>query len=287
MSQIHTPMFESPASSVPSTSTSSISSSRRGSLRERCGFTLWLSFAPAFPNIPAKGAIGPTAGNLPRRKRSSVVSLDLPVPVDLSVGRSEYFAANIPCIFEKKHTMRLMPPGGVNPIHHKGGMNEGDRHGPRRLHTDSATINYSDVNLGMNGRANGRDAIVCGKKTLLNRTEWHDTAGRNQTSISLIRLRSIAKLDEGDRHGSTAAVIHSDVSVGMSGRGMQRVPTFIEEELSAQQPKSTCFSRELEKKCFSDRCEGTGHDMRENAQDDIMPPGGIEPSLLDTELEIE
>ncbi|KAJ6525870.1 hypothetical protein DFH09DRAFT_1328736 [Mycena vulgaris] len=73
MSEIHTTIFESPASI-------------------RCRFTLWLSFAPAFPNIPAKGAIGPTAGNLPRRKRSSVASLDLPAPVDLRVGRSEYFA---------------------------------------------------------------------------------------------------------------------------------------------------------------------------------------------------
>ncbi|KAJ7627868.1 hypothetical protein B0H17DRAFT_1150860 [Mycena rosella] len=31
-----------------------------------------------FPYMPAKGPIGPTAGNLPRRKRSSVTSLELP-----------------------------------------------------------------------------------------------------------------------------------------------------------------------------------------------------------------
>ncbi|KAJ7880925.1 hypothetical protein B0H13DRAFT_1891592 [Mycena leptocephala] len=42
-----------PPSSVPRT------------LREHCDFALFISFAPAFPNIPAKGNIGPTAGNLP------------------------------------------------------------------------------------------------------------------------------------------------------------------------------------------------------------------------------
>ncbi|KAJ7463941.1 hypothetical protein FB451DRAFT_1370380 [Mycena latifolia] len=84
MSEIQMSMFE---ASVPSASTPT----RRRSLRERCGFTLWLSFSSAFPNIPAKGHIGPTAGNLPRRKRSSVVSLDLP-PADVSVARTEYFA---------------------------------------------------------------------------------------------------------------------------------------------------------------------------------------------------
>ncbi|KAJ7093823.1 hypothetical protein B0H15DRAFT_947162 [Mycena belliarum] len=62
-------------------------------LRERCGFTLMLSFAPAFPKIAAKGHIGPTAGNLPRRRRSSVVPpLDLPKPVDLDVVHHEFFA---------------------------------------------------------------------------------------------------------------------------------------------------------------------------------------------------
>ncbi|KAJ7634939.1 hypothetical protein FB45DRAFT_478110 [Roridomyces roridus] len=51
-------------------------------LRERCGFTLWISFAPAFPKIQPKGEIGPSHSNIPRRKRSSVVSIsDLPVPV--------------------------------------------------------------------------------------------------------------------------------------------------------------------------------------------------------------
>ncbi|KAJ7823469.1 hypothetical protein B0H13DRAFT_1919609 [Mycena leptocephala] len=54
-----------PPSSVPRT------------LREHCDFALFISFAPAFPNIPAKGNIGPTAGNLPWRKCSSIVSLEL------------------------------------------------------------------------------------------------------------------------------------------------------------------------------------------------------------------
>jgi hypothetical protein len=64
-------------------------------LRERCGFTLFISFAPAFPNIPAKGHIGPIVGNLPRRKRSSVVSLELPAPAppaDVNAGRMGYFS---------------------------------------------------------------------------------------------------------------------------------------------------------------------------------------------------
>ncbi|KAJ7756599.1 hypothetical protein B0H16DRAFT_1885883 [Mycena metata] len=92
-------IFASPASVAPSISTSSISSvtppSRRGSLRERCGFTLWLSFGPALPPIRAKGALEPTVGNLPRRKRSSVVSLDLPDPERIVAAHSqhmEYFA---------------------------------------------------------------------------------------------------------------------------------------------------------------------------------------------------
>ncbi|KAJ7024646.1 hypothetical protein C8F04DRAFT_1270032 [Mycena alexandri] len=92
-------IFTSLASVLPSTSTSSISSTastrtRRGSLRERCGFTLWLSFAPALPNIRAKGPLEPTVGNLPRRKRSSVVSLDLPDPervIAADAGRVEAF----------------------------------------------------------------------------------------------------------------------------------------------------------------------------------------------------
>ncbi|KAJ7209021.1 hypothetical protein B0H12DRAFT_1158251 [Mycena haematopus] len=72
-------------------------SNARPTLRERCGFTLSISFAPAFINIPAKGHIGPTAGNLPRRKprRSSVISLELPAPqpvVDAHIGVAEYFA---------------------------------------------------------------------------------------------------------------------------------------------------------------------------------------------------
>ncbi|KAJ7352191.1 hypothetical protein DFH08DRAFT_957001 [Mycena albidolilacea] len=51
--------------SISSTSTISPSA-----LRERCGLTLILLFAPAFPTIHAKGHIGPTAGNIPRRRRS-------------------------------------------------------------------------------------------------------------------------------------------------------------------------------------------------------------------------
>ncbi|KAJ7089524.1 hypothetical protein C8R44DRAFT_892223 [Mycena epipterygia] len=89
-------MFDSPASIVPSASTSSISGDTARTLRERCGFTLSLSFAPAFPNLPAKGHVGPTAGNLPRRKRSSVTSIDLPAPahIDSNTSRAEYFAGD-------------------------------------------------------------------------------------------------------------------------------------------------------------------------------------------------
>ncbi|KAJ6579987.1 hypothetical protein DFH09DRAFT_1444340 [Mycena vulgaris] len=63
-------------------------------LRKRRGFAHSLSFAPAFPNITATGPIGPTAGNLLRRKHSSVVvSLDLlPPSVDFGESRTEYFA---------------------------------------------------------------------------------------------------------------------------------------------------------------------------------------------------
>jgi hypothetical protein len=61
-------------------------------LREHCGFALSISFAPAFPNLPAKGHIGPTAVNLPRRRRSNVAPLELPAPVSV-VDRPEYFAA--------------------------------------------------------------------------------------------------------------------------------------------------------------------------------------------------
>ncbi|KAK7012755.1 hypothetical protein R3P38DRAFT_3584904 [Favolaschia claudopus] len=51
-------------------------------LRERCGWDLTISFAPAVApaHMMAKGHLGPTIGNLPRRKRSSVVSIDLPAP---------------------------------------------------------------------------------------------------------------------------------------------------------------------------------------------------------------
>lgn len=96
LSLMSMPIFESPTSTLPSSiSTESISAPR--TLRERCGFTLYLSFAPAFPNIPAKGELGPTAGNLPRRrKRSSVASIDIPAApafVDANAGRMEYFVA--------------------------------------------------------------------------------------------------------------------------------------------------------------------------------------------------
>ncbi|KAJ7615665.1 hypothetical protein DFH06DRAFT_1343630 [Mycena polygramma] len=70
---------------------------RRQSLRERCGFAEYLSFAPAFPNIPAKGHLGPTAGNLPRRKRSSVASIPLPAPVHAAIiENGEFFGASPP-----------------------------------------------------------------------------------------------------------------------------------------------------------------------------------------------
>ncbi|KAJ7645202.1 hypothetical protein DFH06DRAFT_1333490 [Mycena polygramma] len=73
-------------SSIITIPAASVTPSR--TLRERCGFTEYISFAPAFPNIPAKGHLGPTAGNLPRRKRSSVASLDIPVPAPIPVVES-------------------------------------------------------------------------------------------------------------------------------------------------------------------------------------------------------
>ncbi|KAJ7676876.1 hypothetical protein DFH06DRAFT_1317483 [Mycena polygramma] len=63
---------------IPPSSSESGLRERRQSLRERCGFTQFISFSPAFPNIPPKGHLGPTAGNVPRRKRSSAASLPLP-----------------------------------------------------------------------------------------------------------------------------------------------------------------------------------------------------------------
>ncbi|KAJ7272516.1 hypothetical protein C8J57DRAFT_1507358 [Mycena rebaudengoi] len=94
------------------------------SLRDRRGFTLWLSFATfalgpvAVPHghpassrkgslgsldalAPAafapKGALGPTAANLPRRrKRSSVVELDL-APLIIS-EKGEFFAGEVPAL---------------------------------------------------------------------------------------------------------------------------------------------------------------------------------------------
>ncbi|KAJ7652502.1 hypothetical protein DFH06DRAFT_1134484 [Mycena polygramma] len=79
---------------IPSSSCEPVLRERHQSLRERCGFTEFISFAPAFPNIPAKGHLGPTAGNLPRRKRSSAAPLALPalapaprgVTVDMAFG---------------------------------------------------------------------------------------------------------------------------------------------------------------------------------------------------------
>ncbi|KAJ7067098.1 hypothetical protein C8F01DRAFT_1247499 [Mycena amicta] len=93
--------FDLPSSITPS---SSSSSSTPLTFRERRGFTLWLSFSPAFPNIQPKGELGPTYANIPRRrKRSSVVSLDMPVvpapvpapapePSSVDVGRASYFS---------------------------------------------------------------------------------------------------------------------------------------------------------------------------------------------------
>ncbi|KAJ7358165.1 hypothetical protein DFH08DRAFT_953353 [Mycena albidolilacea] len=98
MSDILIPICEPSASLPPSSTTTSASRPRSGSLRDRCGFTHYISFAPAFPNIRAKGDIGPTAGNIPRRrKRSSVASIDIPaapapVLADASAEPMEYFA---------------------------------------------------------------------------------------------------------------------------------------------------------------------------------------------------
>ncbi|KAJ6500230.1 Arabinosidase B [Mycena vitilis] len=78
------------SSAIPPSSSSELGlRERRESLRERCGFTDFISFAPAFPNIPAKGHLGPTAGNLPRRKRSSAASLPLPAEliIDTTLNR--------------------------------------------------------------------------------------------------------------------------------------------------------------------------------------------------------
>ncbi|KAJ7676841.1 hypothetical protein DFH06DRAFT_1317451 [Mycena polygramma] len=79
---------------IPPSSSESGLRERRQSLRERCGFTEFISFSPAFPNIPAKGHLGPTAGNLPRRKRSSAASLPLPALAPAPVfERGEFFGA--------------------------------------------------------------------------------------------------------------------------------------------------------------------------------------------------
>ncbi|KAJ7021852.1 hypothetical protein C8F04DRAFT_1195080 [Mycena alexandri] len=99
-----TPMiFDCPAIIAPTSSTSSLSSPRSTSLRDRCGFTLYLSFAPALPDIPAKGHLGPTAGNLPRRRRSSVVSIDLSTlakaPIDANALRAGNCMCSDPMVF--------------------------------------------------------------------------------------------------------------------------------------------------------------------------------------------
>ncbi|KAK7013748.1 hypothetical protein R3P38DRAFT_2788021 [Favolaschia claudopus] len=72
------------------------SSSERRTLRERCGWDLTISFAPAPTPVVAKGNLGPTINNLPRRKRSSVVSIDLPPraaspPLAPVGGNGEFF----------------------------------------------------------------------------------------------------------------------------------------------------------------------------------------------------
>ncbi|KAJ7045285.1 hypothetical protein C8F04DRAFT_1388817 [Mycena alexandri] len=80
MSSAQTQTFTSRTVTVPTSSTPSASSPRRTSLRERCGFTLSLSFAPA-PLDP--------------RKRNGVVSIDLSAlaeaPVDANAHRAGYF----------------------------------------------------------------------------------------------------------------------------------------------------------------------------------------------------
>ncbi|KAJ7686370.1 hypothetical protein B0H17DRAFT_1332820 [Mycena rosella] len=89
MSEIQIPIFDSPASIFPS---SSYSRPRSQTLRKRRGFTLWLSCTSYLPHFPAKGLIGPTTGNLPQRKRSSITSLDLPGRASVVFERTEYFA---------------------------------------------------------------------------------------------------------------------------------------------------------------------------------------------------
>ncbi|KAK7057924.1 hypothetical protein R3P38DRAFT_1189913 [Favolaschia claudopus] len=88
--------------STPTSPTSAVASSRKnraGSLRERCGFTLFISFAPLHKTTPGaaaepKGELGPTMANLPRRKRSSVSSIEVPAapaPSRDGVGEAEAF----------------------------------------------------------------------------------------------------------------------------------------------------------------------------------------------------
>ncbi|KAJ7476342.1 hypothetical protein B0H11DRAFT_2235094 [Mycena galericulata] len=69
-------------------------------LRDRCNFILWLALSPSAANastagFSAKGELGPSAVNLPRRrKRSSVVSLEMPAPAPVLQEKevAEYFA---------------------------------------------------------------------------------------------------------------------------------------------------------------------------------------------------
>ncbi|KAJ7214946.1 hypothetical protein GGX14DRAFT_609834 [Mycena pura] len=101
MSSTFMSAFDDLSSTVPSCSISESSdlASAALTLRDRRGFTLSLTFAPFLPNIAPKGALGPSLSNLPRRKRSSVVSIDLPAPLPVpapapvDLGRTEYFSA--------------------------------------------------------------------------------------------------------------------------------------------------------------------------------------------------
>ncbi|KAJ7513152.1 hypothetical protein B0H11DRAFT_1898388 [Mycena galericulata] len=71
-------------------------------LRDRCNFTLWIALSPSSAaanpstaSFAVKGELGPSAGNLPRRrKRSSVVSLEIPAPAPVLKEKqvAEYFA---------------------------------------------------------------------------------------------------------------------------------------------------------------------------------------------------
>ncbi|KAJ7194882.1 hypothetical protein GGX14DRAFT_576090 [Mycena pura] len=116
MSSIYLPAFELPAATVSSSSTLSTFESPSLTFRERRGFTLSLTLAPPpFPNVAAKGELGPTISNLPRRKRSSVASIDLrppaPAPAPVDAGRTEYFS----CVrTDGPHSLRSPTLVGAN-----------------------------------------------------------------------------------------------------------------------------------------------------------------------------